>query len=310
MSMKLNGLALSVLALAAATGAQANMTFPGAVAGNNGPSSAAFVAWTPVGGTDGTSIVINLGVNLASFLAAGGTQGVPTGFVAAAGSLSAPGTIASWNFSTNAFTINGASQSGTNLWSAQASSFFATAGTNYKWGVLAADGTTGPLTAVNVVRGQSMLWTGVNEIYDTSLGLAQAIADGVATMSVLIGGTINTGTHAPGVRGASVATAGDGYLGQNFAQGPVGNFGITDSDFLLAPGVTSRFTWGSTGSNPPTIFSIGATYAANADSLIPATFTFDGSNLVYAVPEPSTYALMLAGLAGVGYLVRRRRAGR
>jgi hypothetical protein len=31
-----------------------------------------------------------------------------------------------------------------------------------------------------------------------------------------------------------------------------------------------------------------------------------GQDLVTAVPEPSTYALMLAGLAGIGFVARRR----
>jgi len=310
MMMKLNGLTLAVLALAATTGAQATLTLPNVVSPNTGSSSAAFVAWTPLGGLDGTSLVINLGVNLGSFLAASGTQGVPAGFVAAAGSLSAASTIANWNFSTNVFTINGASQSGTNAWSAQASSFFATSGTNYKWGVIAADAGTGPLSATNTVRGQSMLFTGVTESYDTT-NANGAVAGGVATTIDYFSNNNGLGTHTAGQNGASTATSGPAFLGFAFAQGDVGNFGILDSDFLVAPGVTSRFTWATTASSPPgpTIFSIGATYAAGANSLIPASFTFDGSNLVYAVPEPGTYALMLAGLAGVGYLVRRRRAG-
>lgn len=42
-----------------------------------------------------------------------------------------------------------------------------------------------------------------------------------------------------------------------------------------------------------------------------ASWAFDGSSLNYSlapVPEPESYALMLAGIAAVGLMIKRRRA--
>jgi hypothetical protein len=304
-----NSVALA-LALLAASAAHANLTT--SLGGN---SSAAFVAIT----NDGTlSLTVDLGVTLASFLPAAGTQGVPAAATFSAGLLSAPSTVAQWNFGANTFTVNGVAQSGTNNWTAATSSFFtAAAGAGgYKWGVIAADGLSGAASGSSPVRGQNILFTGVSVDFDNNVATgigSPSIGDAAGNVSTFFAtsNSASGGTHAAGVSGANTAVSGDAFLGTTLAQG-VGNFGVTfgNNDFLVDPTTVSRFTWASTATNPTSIYSIGNTYALGADAAIPATFSWNAATntLVYAVPEPGTYALMLVGLAGLGFLASRRKA--
>lgn len=311
MNLRLNAMA-AALALLSVGGAHANLSTS---LQNGGNSSAAFVAIT----NDGTlSLTVDLGVSLASFLPAAGTQGVPAGFTFAAGALSAPGTVATWNLAANTFSVNGTAQAGTNSWSTIASSFFAAAPAagGYRWGVVAADGLSGAASASNVVRGQSLMFTGINVDYDNSndTGISPlSIGDGAGNISTFFA-TSNTaagGTHTASVRGANTANSGDAFLGTTLANG-IGNFGgnFGTNDFLVEPTTVSRFTWATTATLPVSVYSIGNTYSLGADAGTPATFSWDAatSSLVYAVPEPGTYALMLMGLAGLGLLARRRKA--
>ncbi len=89
--------------------------------------------------------------------------------------------------------------------------------------------------------------------------------------------------------------------GNILANGPITNFATS----------TNNTTW-SLITAAPLVVPAGATAAflefsaAGGGRL--AAFKIDDVSLMAPVPEPSTYALMLAGLAGVVSIARRRRA--
>lgn len=111
-----------------------------------------------------------------------------------------------------------------------------------------------------------------------------------------------TGTHLglPSVNGSSFNAKGtQGFLGASFftfggANVKIGNAVGTSASLMLARPVDP-----DDGTLPVALSYVGQLQA-----------TFDGQTLTVAapVPEPTTYALLIAGLAAVGFVARRRAA--
>ncbi|MDQ6629597.1 MAG: FxDxF family PEP-CTERM protein [Pseudomonadota bacterium] len=96
----------------------------------------------------------------------------------------------------------------------------------------------------------------------------------------------------------------------NFAVASLGNegFGFLPESGLKTFDFQSRFD----ANTPHELFVVG--FAGDAENFVPAAAVYAGTitavTTVAAVPEPETYALMLAGLAMLGAVGRRVRKGR
>jgi hypothetical protein len=87
-----------------------------------------------------------------------------------------------------------------------------------------------------------------------------------------------------------------------------GTFGGSPVTFLLSNGDT--FTQGSTASGYAVPDFVGARDSTAFTSILVTTpdSVLNLNNFVYAVPEPSTWAMMLLGFLGLGFMAYRRKA--
>lgn len=129
-------------------------------------------------------------------------------------------------------------------------------------------------------------------------------ADGIAIWEI----NSSTGTHSNFLTGNWYST--ETWGGLSVASGGTFNFGGLDIDLIetiVPPEVTAAIPIPGGPSlahaSVSVFFSDGSSGVA---SLVQQNWDFDQDLVINAVPEPETYAMLLAGLGLVGFSVRRR----
>lgn len=300
MKLKTSALGAAVLALTAMS-AQANLILP-----STGNSSIAFVAMdgTNIGAgiVPAQSLTIDLGYTLLDFLPA------ITGVTVAAGTLSTPGTTVVWDFVNNTRSFNGVVDGGTYLWSAPYSTYTAAIQNGSSWGVIGGESVSGGASATTPAN-QTTFSTG-NPTTEQMVAFTGSTPVSTATgnLNNFFAANNFNGTLAPGQIGGNVATTGTGFLNSTLKDTFGGGGGYNNLRYLTQ-GNTSFIQFVRQQSNS-TVYQLGLPISLDQVSSNPASFTFDASagtlTYIMPVPEPGTYAMLLAGLAAVGFVVRRR----
>lgn len=221
----------------------------------------------------------------------------------------APGTSIVWNFLNNSLSVNGVAQGGTFAWSNPFASFVgAAAAATTRWAVIAGDSSIG------------LRWATTGNPSQANLNSQTlALSSNMAIVNNLYAANESLGTHAASTAGGSTVAAGTGaYVGStNF--GTAGRWTGTNLQWtsFANAGDSNRFQFINVAPRAPGSLLVDTTTYGLPNVLnAPATasfstFTYDqaAGTLTWAtpVPEPGTYAMLLAGLAAVGFIARRRR---
>lgn len=274
MSMKLKTLTAAV---AIAASGMANAAIDNFASGN---SSLLFFAADKTGAP--ISMSLDLSFNLNDFMP---------------GTTLANSTIA-WNFNTNALTVNGVQQAGTYNWSSLLETFSGTAQVaETSWGVIAGDSlsTTFSDTPIRYISTSR-----------SSLDLAdnQTLAN-LSTFSA-VDAHLNAVKAAQGSNDGATASSGAAYVANGTALGANFNWqNRTTAGTAGAPVGTAQNVFFYEGVAFPGTNRATVTQFGNANGV--ASFSYSEGILTYTapVPEPETYALMLAGLGLIGAIARR-----
>jgi PEP-CTERM motif len=303
MNFKLSAIGAALLA-ATALSAQANMTLPA-----TGSSSVVFVAMDGANNltNPSVSLTLNLGYSMLDFMPA------ISGWTQAAGSLTAAGTTVVWDFVNNTRTTNGVLDTGTFAYNTPFASYNAAVVNGSEWGVIAADNLSGASSATTAANFNTMGTGNSTAAQMAAITSSGSPGQAAANAANYFAANNNKGTHAPGVNGGHVATGGteflDSTLGNSFGAGSAYAQNIP----YLTTGSQNFIQFTRQQANT-IVYQLGLVTGIDTPSANPATFTFDATagTLTYAmpVPEPGQYAMLLAGLAAIGFVVRRRQSQR
>ncbi|MCH8180489.1 MAG: PEP-CTERM sorting domain-containing protein [Proteobacteria bacterium] len=291
--MKLQHIAAAVALVAAGTANAAIAT------GGNG--SLVMIAYDKLGGTT-TAGVFDLGLTMDDLI---GATGNGTGV--AATSLAGLNSALQFNFNTNTITVNGVTTSayGNNSWTAAWNTLLANSDAADLQFVVTAFDTVGfGANLRSIVTGTAH---NTNSFLSSQATGLQAIAGGKANdiftpLQSTITGYKGTITADAANNGAYTFTAADGATTRANGYAMAGDaFGNEWRSNNVLNGETLA-------SNTASLYVVDGNKAKFEMQYVVSLSAANGTLTISAVPEPTTYALLVSGLAVVGAVARRRRA--